>query len=193
MKTKSLRIVGITASAFLFFAVSLSACAPTESNVSYTQSEQTLQRLQEAREIDLSKAKGSGGRAGRVWRLFAPRRRLNRSCTTLEHGQYVSQSRIDDALFVPPKSLSPEQRARLIDELTYARNLDNRGWWCRDPRSESSRRTSRSKRRKPPAPSKISKPASRSHGPRSPTASKYLDTPSTLESALAAPARRGEK
>jgi len=35
----------------------------------------------------------------------------------------------------PPKSLSPAQRARLIDELKEARNLDDRRWWdwTRDP------------------------------------------------------------
>lgn len=53
----------------------------------------------------------------------------------LEHGAYVSQSRIEAALFVPPRTLSPAQRARLIDELKYAREMDNRGWWdwTRDP------------------------------------------------------------
>ena len=35
----------------------------------------------------------------------------------LEHGQYVSRSQIDEAPFVPPKSLSREQRAQLVDEL----------------------------------------------------------------------------
>ena len=53
----------------------------------------------------------------------------------LEHGQYVSQSQIDAALFVPPKSLSAEQRADLIGELENARNQDEQGWWdwTRDP------------------------------------------------------------
>ena len=38
-------------------------------------------------------------------------------------------------LFVPPKSLSREQRAQLVDELRAARALDNQGWWdwTRDP------------------------------------------------------------
>jgi len=61
--------------------------------------------------------------------------KADRVMNDLEHGQYVSQAQIDDALFVPPKSLSPAQRARLVDELKKARDLDNRGWWdwTRDP------------------------------------------------------------
>jgi hypothetical protein len=53
----------------------------------------------------------------------------------LEHGQHVSQSRIADALFVPPRSISSAQRAKLVHELQQARNMDERGWWdwTRDP------------------------------------------------------------
>ena len=53
----------------------------------------------------------------------------------LEHGKYVSQSQIDNTMFVPPRSLSLAQRTQLINELKYARSLDNRGWWdwTRDP------------------------------------------------------------
>jgi hypothetical protein len=53
----------------------------------------------------------------------------------LEHGQYVSQAQIDAALWVPPKSISLEDRARLIHELELARNQDEQGWWdwTRDP------------------------------------------------------------
>ncbi len=47
----------------------------------------------------------------------------------LEHGQYVSQSQIDAATFVPPKSLSSAQKAQLIQELKDASYLDDRGWW----------------------------------------------------------------
>ena len=56
MKDRNLRLVGIIAGS-LFFTAMLSACAPTESNVSAAQSERTLQRLQTAREIDLSNAR----------------------------------------------------------------------------------------------------------------------------------------
>jgi hypothetical protein len=135
MNTKNLRIAGAIVSAVVFVA-SLSACAPTESNaVSTAQYEQTLQRLAAARESDLSNARDVevGPVASGDYSIRADK--AAQVMDDLEHGQYVSQSRIKDALFVPPKTLSEAQRARLIDELRYARDLDNAGWWdwTRDP------------------------------------------------------------
>jgi hypothetical protein len=134
MKSKTLRIAGSIASA-LFFAASLAACAPTESNVSQAQSERTLQRIQAAREIDLSNATDPevGPVASGDYSIRADN--AAQVMNDLEHGQYVSQSQIDDALFVPPKSLSLAQKAELIRELKDAKNLDDRGWWdwTRDP------------------------------------------------------------
>src|ERR1700692_2060611 len=128
MKNRTLRLAATIASA-LCFAASLSACAPTESNASNAQSERTLERLQAAREIDLSNAKDPevGPAASGDYSLRADK--AERVMDDLEHGKFVDQSQIDDALFVPPKSLSPTQRAQLINELKYARNLDDRGWW----------------------------------------------------------------
>jgi hypothetical protein len=134
MKNRTLSLAATIASA-LCFAASLSACAPNESNVAQAQSERTLERLQAAREIDLSNAKDPevGPAASGDYSLRADK--AAQVMDDLEHGQYVSQSQIDDAMFVPPKSLSLVQKAQLIDELKYARNLDDRGWWdwTRDP------------------------------------------------------------
>jgi hypothetical protein len=134
MKNRTLRLAATIASA-LCLAASLPACAPTESNVSNAQSERTLERLQAARKIDLSNAKDPevGPAASGDYSLRADK--AAQVMDDLEHGQYVSQSQIDAAMFVPPKSLSPAQKAELINELNYARNLDDRGWWdwTRDP------------------------------------------------------------
>jgi hypothetical protein len=134
MKSKTLRTAGIMASA-LFFAASLSACAPTESNAPEMQSEHSLERLQAAREIDLGNAKDPevGPVASGDYSVRADKAAL--VMNDIEHGQYVSQSQIDDALFVPPRSISLTQRAELIRKLKDAKNLDNRGWWdwTRDP------------------------------------------------------------
>jgi hypothetical protein len=133
MKSKILRTVGIAS--VLFFAASLSACAPTESNAPEMQSERTLERLQAAREIDLSNAKDPevGPVASGDYSIRADK--AAQVMNDLEHGLYVSQSQIDDALFVPPKSISLADRAALIRELKDARDLDHRGWWdwTRDP------------------------------------------------------------
>jgi hypothetical protein len=134
MKNSSSRFIKINLVS-LILALSLSACAPTESNVSYAQSERTLQRLQAAREIDLSNARDPevGPVASGDYSLRADK--AEQVMYDLEHGQYVSQAQIDNALWVPPKSISLEDRARLIHELEIARNQDEQGWWdwTRDP------------------------------------------------------------
>jgi hypothetical protein len=134
MKNKNLRLASALACA-LCFAASLSACAQTESNASNARSERTLQRLQAAREIDLGNAIDPevGPAASGDYSLRADR--AGQVMDDLEHGRYVSQSQIRDAMFVPPKSLSLAQRTQLIDELRYAGYLDDRGWWdwTRDP------------------------------------------------------------
>jgi hypothetical protein len=134
MKNSTSRITGAIA-VNLILALSLSACAPTESNVSNAQGEQILQRLQAAREIDLRNARDPevGPVASGDYSVRADK--ADQVMYSLEHGQYVSQSQIDDALFVPPKSLSPALKAELIHELENAKNQDNQGWWdwTRDP------------------------------------------------------------
>jgi hypothetical protein len=123
-------------SSALLLVASLSACAPTESNaISAAQYQGTLQRLAAARESDLSNARdpGVGPVASGDYSIRADK--VADVMDELEHGQYVSQSGISDALFVPPKTLSEAQRAQVIDQLKYARDLDNTGWWdwTRDP------------------------------------------------------------
>jgi hypothetical protein len=134
MKNSSSRFIKINLVS-LILALSLSACAPTESNVSYAQSERTLQRLQAAREMDLGNARDPevGPVASGDYSLRADR--AEQVMSDLEHGNYVIQSEIDYALWVPPKSISLEDRARLIRELEIARNQDEQGWWdwTRDP------------------------------------------------------------
>jgi len=134
MKNESLQLAAALACA-LCFATSLSACAPNESKVAQAQGERTLERLQAAREIDLNNARDPevGPAASGDYSLRADK--AEQVMDDLEHGKYVSQSQIDNAMFVPPRSLSVAQRTQLINELKYARSLDNRGWWdwTRDP------------------------------------------------------------
>src|ERR1700756_2275459 len=122
-KNSTSRMAGIIGFS-LIVALSLSACAPIESNSSNAQSEQTLQRLQAAREIDLSNAKDPevGPVASGDYSIRADN--AAQVMYDLEHGQYVSPSRIDAALFVPPKSLTPAEKGRIILELQDARNQD---------------------------------------------------------------------
>ena len=136
MKTKHLRDARLIARTLIVaLSLSLSACAPAESNVSAAQNERTLRQLQAAREIDLSNARDItvGPVASGDYSMRADH--AAQVISDLEHGQYVSRSEIDEALFVPPKSLSLAERVQLLDQLKAARALDNQGWWdwTRDP------------------------------------------------------------
>src|SRR5271169_1836007 len=99
MKNGTLRIAGIVLD--ILVVASLSACAPAESNLSAAQTQPTLRRLQAAREIDLSNA--SDPAVGPVASGDYSIRAENAAqvISDLEHGQYVSQSQIDEAQFVP--------------------------------------------------------------------------------------------
>ncbi|HZC44826.1 MAG TPA: hypothetical protein VE243_00035 [Candidatus Acidoferrum sp.] len=134
MQSKNLRVVGIAAS-ILLLAASLSACAPAESNLSTAQTEQNLQRLRAARETDLSNALDTavGPVASGDYSVRAEK--AEEVMNEIEHGKYVSQARVNDALFVPPKTISEAQRAQLVYQLEEARAQDNQGWWdwTRDP------------------------------------------------------------
>jgi hypothetical protein len=134
MKNRTLRTCEIIVGSFIL-TLALFACAPIEPNVAPTYSERTLQRLQAAREIDLSNAMDPdvGPAASGDYSIRADR--IDQIMNEIEHGQYVSRAQIDDALFVPPKSISLAQRAQLIHALENARNRDDQGWWdwTRDP------------------------------------------------------------
>ena len=122
------QLTRLIASTFIL-ALSVSACAPAESNVAAARNEQTLRQLLEARETDLSNAMDPtlGPVASGDYSVRADN--AAQVMSDMEHGRYVSQSQIDEALFVPPKSLSLEQRATLLNEVKTARALDNQGWW----------------------------------------------------------------
>ena len=134
MKNSTSRITG-TIVVGLILVLSFSACAPTESNRSNAQSEQILQRLQAAREIDLSNARDPevGPVASGDYSVRADK--ADEVMYDLEHGQYVSQAKMDEVLFVPPKSLSPALKAQILHKLEDAKSQDDQGWWdwTRDP------------------------------------------------------------
>ena len=117
------QLTRLIASTFIF-ALHLSACAPAESNVTAARTERTLRQLQAAREADLINAMDPtlGPVASGDYSVRADK--AAQVMSDMEHGRYVSQSQIDEALFVPPKSLSLEQRATLLNEVKAARALD---------------------------------------------------------------------
>lgn len=116
-------------------ALLLSACAPAASTVSRSPNSQLILELQRAKELDQSYAVDPqvGPVASGDFSVQADKAAT--AIDEIEHGVEVPQSQINDALFVPPKSISPEQRIQLIRQLQVVRQLDNQGWWdwTRDP------------------------------------------------------------
>jgi hypothetical protein len=51
--------------------------------------------------------------------------KADRAIKELEHGFPVSQSEISDALWIPPKHITPELRAQLIQQLQQAKHQDD--------------------------------------------------------------------
>ena len=112
-----------------------SSCATPESNTPTRDRIQLIQQLRAAKELDLSNAHdvSVGPVAAGDFMLRADR--ADDVISDLEHGFPVPRAEVNDALFVPPKSLSEKQRADLLQELQQAKWRDNRGWWdwTRDP------------------------------------------------------------
>ena|ERR1700683_1958673 len=52
--------------------------------------------------------------------------KADRASKELSHGFLVPQTEINDALWAPPRHISPEERAHLIQELNQAKEQDDR-------------------------------------------------------------------
>jgi hypothetical protein len=119
----------------IFLAPGTPWCATTESNTSMQQETQLVQRLRAAQQLDHSNALdvSVGPVAAGDYMLRADR--AADVIDKIEHGARVSQAEIEDALFVPPKSLSETERAQLVQQLQHSWEQDQRGWydWTRDP------------------------------------------------------------
>jgi hypothetical protein len=99
------------------------------------QESQLIERLRAARQLDRSRAYdvSVGPVAAGDYMLRADR--AQDVIDKIQHGERVSQAEIEDALLVPPKSLSETERAQLVRQLEHSWELDQRGYWdwTRDP------------------------------------------------------------
>lgn len=115
-------------------ALNASACARSElsaqQRASWIQKLERAKRLDEADAADLSvtpvHAADSIGQANKAGTVIAQLRR----------GEDVSQSEIDDALEIPPKSLSTETRVEMINKLNEAERRDELGEQYHDPSND---------------------------------------------------------
>jgi len=111
--------------------LSLSACGSEQ----MPPQERTLLvgKLQAARALEAENiANGDADRVQTVDSVYQAQK-AQRVIARLKSGEEVSQSEIDDALDVPPESISAEARDELIKELTTAEKRDELGEQTHDP------------------------------------------------------------
>ena len=89
------------------------------------QAAQLIQQLDAARQADWNASLDSSVSPTRRATFLNQMNKADRASRELSHGFAVSQSKIDDALWAPPKHISPELRAQLIQELEAARQQDD--------------------------------------------------------------------
>lgn len=110
--------------------IMLSACAQTAAAtpaaISPRQRTELIQRLETAKQSDWKDAVDSKNDSVVEDDFLDQMNKADRAIRELSNGFGVSQSEIDDALWVPPKSISPEQRADLIRQLKDAVQQDDR-------------------------------------------------------------------
>ena len=84
-----------------------------------------IEQLQEARRTDLKNAMDTGLGADAAGDYMTQAGKAEAAISDLSEHSNVPRSEISDALFIPPKHLSPAQRAELIKRLERAKALDD--------------------------------------------------------------------
>ena len=106
----------------------LSSCANLSPTVSPQERTDLIERLQEARQTDLTNAMDSQLGPDAVGDYMIQAEKAEKAINDLNASPYVPRSEMADALFVPPKHISPELRASLIEQLERAQALDDERW-----------------------------------------------------------------
>ena len=115
--------------AVAFSLLSLLSCSSEEfAVVAPKEREQSLVRLQQARQTDLDDAKDISLGVVAEEDYLAQAEKADSAIRDLKEQSDVPKSEVSDALFVPPKHLSPEMRAQLVQQLERARALDDEKW-----------------------------------------------------------------
>lgn len=108
-----------------FSLFGLSSCA---ASLTPQERAQAIEQLQQARQTDLADAMDTSLGPIAQGDYVAQADKADSAIRALNQHSDVPQSEVSDALFVPPKHLSPEMRARLVERLKQARALDDEKW-----------------------------------------------------------------
>jgi hypothetical protein len=85
-----------------------------------------IQRLEAAKNADWNAAQDPSISTVRQETYLNQMNKSDRVIKELTHGFTVSQAKVDDALWTPPRHISAEERASLIEQLKEARQQDER-------------------------------------------------------------------
>jgi hypothetical protein len=115
--------------------ITLSACAPVRSSESAQQRGTVLEELQTAKQTDLKEAVEPDTSPVAQGDLMVAASKADDAIYKLTRDEYISPTELHEALTLPPRSLSEEQRLMLIRRLQGSCWLDDQGWWdyTRDP------------------------------------------------------------
>ena len=97
----------------------------SSASMSYRDRSNLIEHLQEARRTDLSDAMDPGLDPALQGDYMTRAEKAQTAIDDLSRNTNVTDSEISDALFVPPKHLSPAERALLIKQLEHAKTLDD--------------------------------------------------------------------
>lgn len=89
---------------------------------------QLIEQLQGARQTDLKNALDTSLGPDAAGDYMTQAGKAETAINDLSQHSDVSKSEISDALFIPPKHLSPAQRAELITQLEQAKARDDEIW-----------------------------------------------------------------
>jgi hypothetical protein len=107
----------------------LSSCSTADSyGTSPQERAQLIEQLQEARQTDLKNALDTSLGADAAGDYMTQAGKAETAINDLSQNSSVPKSEISDALFVPPKHLSPAQRAELITQLEQTKVRDDQIW-----------------------------------------------------------------
>jgi len=107
----------------------LSSCSNADSSVIPPKERaQVIEQLQEARQTDLKNAMDTALGPDAAGDYMMQAGKAETAIDDLSQHSNVPKSEISDALFVPPKHLSPAQRAELITQLEQAKVRDDQIW-----------------------------------------------------------------
>lgn len=98
------------------------------SGISPRERAQLIEQLLEARQTDLKNALDTSLGPDAAGDYMTQAGKAETAINDLSQHSNVPKSEISDALFVPPKHLSPAQRAELITQLEQAKERDDEIW-----------------------------------------------------------------